>query len=182
MTRMENPVNWLKKQAQFSTNEIMPVLEQKISSMMGEEYQIDFFIANNRNNDSLVDVHYLAFPKREAYMKAAFVYENNLYLFAKENRIHETLKTVVSEKYDINHIKSLSMLDLWAFEGNQENNEKIFIIGKETVKSKDAVAYLILPHRPKYHLDNKFFCYGEELDEIGDTIAGFAMQKVPTNK
>ena len=62
-------------------------------------------------------------------MKAAFVYKNNLYLFTKEDRIRETLKTVVSEKYDINHIKSLSMFDLWSFEGNQEDNEKIFMIG-----------------------------------------------------
>lgn len=182
MTRMENPVNWLKNRTQFSTDEIMPVLEQKISSMMGKEYQIDFFITNNKNNDSLVDVHYLAFPKREAYMKAAFVYKNNLYLFTKEDRIRETLKTVVSEKYDINHIKSLSMFDLWSFEGNQEDNEKIFMIGKETIKIEDVIKYLIFPHDSKFHLLNGFFCYAQELDEIGDTIENFAKQKVSTKQ
>ena len=42
--------------------------------------------------------------------------------------------------------------------------------------------YLLLPHKPKYHLFNGFFCYEEKFDNLNETIVEFAKQKVPTSK
>lgn len=174
-------INWLKNNAEFSTDEIMPVLEKKISEMMGKEYKIDFFITNKGESTSLLEVHYMAFPKQEAYVKAAFVHNDSLYVYSKENDKHENIKSVPVQNYDIEKVRSLTAEFLTEF-GNNIDKEEVFLIAKENIKIKDAMQYLLLPHKPKYHLFNNFFYYSEELDEINETIVEFAKQKVPTKR
>ena len=164
---MIESINWLRNNAQFSTDEIMPVLEKKISEMMGKEYKIDFFITNKGDSTTLLDVYYMAFPKQEAYIKAAFV--------------HENMKSVPVQNYDEKKVRNLTAEFLPHFGNNFDINE-VLLIGKEDIKVKEAMEYLLLPHKPKYHLFNNFFCYSEELDQVNETIVEFAKQKVPTNK
>lgn len=178
---MIESLNYLKNNSQFSTDEIMPILEKEISKMMGKEYKIDFFITNKGDSTTLLDVHYLAFPKQETYMKAAFVYNESLYLYSKDDNKHENIKRVPVKNYDSEKVRNLPTKFLAQF-GNNVSEDEVFLIGKEDIKIKEAMEYLLLPHKPKYHLFNNFFCYEEKFDNLDETIVEFAKQKVPTKR
>lgn len=166
-------LNFLRNQSKFSIDEIIPVLEEKISSMMNEEYKVDFFITNKGDSTTLLNVNYVAFPKQESYIKAAFTHDGYLYSYSKEDEQHERFKKVPTSDCNIHSFDYKDLL-------TNTQDKKVFIIGKEIIKVEEALAFLLLPHKEKYYLFNNFFCYGEEMDELSETIAGFAKQKVPT--
>lgn len=156
----------LRYNAKFSTDEIMPILQEKISSILGEEYIIDFFIVNE-DNSSILDVYYLAFPKQESYMKASFIHDGLKYTYVKENDKNAFYKA--EETNDVNPTK-IDIID----------DNRSILIAKEKIDIKNVFGYLIAPHNEKYLLYNDFFCYDEEYDELSNVITDFVKKKVPT--
>ena len=171
MNYINELLNSLPYQSKFSIDEIIPALEKKISALKGKEYKIDFFITNS-NNSSNLSVRYLAFPKQESYVKALFSYNNFIYKFTKEDDKHETLTKIDASNIDTTNINFSNMMEI-------KEDDKIFVIAKEEIQIDKAFYYLTMPHEEQYYLHDNFFCYNEELDEIGDTITEFAKKKIP---
>lgn len=162
----------LRNQAKFSMEELIPVLEGKISSMKGNEYKIDFFITNSQNS-RMLNVHYLAFPKQDSYVKALFSYNGFIYKYIKKDENHGCLQKIDSSNVNDNHINFRNMMEI------QENHE-VFLIAKENLPIEKGFHFLTMPHEEQYYLYNDFFCYNEELDEMENTIVEFAKKKIPT--
>ena len=162
----------LRYQAKFSMEEIIPLLEEKISSIQGKEYKIDFFITNYGDSRTL-DVRYLAFPKQESYIKALFSYNGFIYKYTKKDDRHDSIQKIDSSNVDNDHINFKNMMDI------RENNE-VFLIAKEELPIEEAFKFLVMPHEEQYYLHKDFFCYNGELDEIENTIVEFAKKKIPT--
>ena len=170
----KNSSNWLSN-IQFSIDEIMPLLEEKISSIMRREYKIDFFITNQGSSNCRLDVQYFAFPKEEtSYIKMFFIHDGYIYTYSIEDDKHAILKKVAMSSYNIKEIDIRNKL--------HAQHSDLILIGQETINVEDALKYLLLPHTPQYHLFNNFFCYNESIDEISDTIESFSKQKVSTNR
>lgn len=163
--KFKDQLNYLKYQTKFSVDEIIPVLENKISKIKNEDYMIDFFITNE-DESSLLDVTYFAFPRKDAYTKMIINYKGFTYTYTKTSNNRESLKKIATK--DIESTK----LDIM-------NDENSIIIAKEKVQIKNVFKYLILPHEEQYHLFNNFFCYEPEFDELSDTITEFAKKKTP---
>ena len=166
-------LNNLRYQVKFSMDEIIPVLEEKISKIKGEDYKIDFFVTNEKNASTL-EVRYLAFPKQDSYIKGFFSYNNCIYKYIKKDERHESLKKYNLKDHEIPNIDFKNVLDI-------KENEKVYLIAKEDLSIKDSFKYLTMPHEEKTLLFNDFFCYEQELDELGDTIVDFAKKKTPKN-
>lgn len=164
-------LNSLKYQSKFSMDEIIPVLEEKISKIKGQDYMVDFFITNEKNSSTL-EVRYLAFPKQEAYIKGLFSYNNCIYKFTKKDERHESLKKYSLNDNEIPNIDFKNALDI-------KENENVYLIAKEEISIKDSFKYLTMPHEERTLLFNDFFCYEQELDELSDTIVDFAKKKTP---
>ncbi len=160
----------------FSMNELMPILSEKISSIKGEEYVVDYFITNVANTDTY-EVRYLAFPKQDEYIKALFSYKSLMISYLKNNNGYDTFRISDVNKKD--NIDYKDVLDI------QENN-KVFLIAQENISEDQVARYLNCPpvdaylsDAPGYEYPNgSFFCYDKELDQLSDTIFGFAKKKL----
>ena len=172
---MADILSSISHNAKFSTEEIMPLLEQKISSIMNEEYVIDFFITNGIESSEVLEVSYYAFPKEisNSYLKMAFIHNNFLYTYIKEDSKHEYYKKDLAHRYVIQDTNFKNILL-----GQLKDH---ILIAKEIISVNDVFGYLTLPHKEKYHLFDNFFQYDENWDEIlNKTIENFAKQKVHT--
>lgn len=164
----DNLFNTLQYQSKFSIDEIIPVLENKLTNMYDKEYTIDCFI-NSIYDTKTLEVRYLAFPKRESYIKAFIKYYDTVYTYEKLDDKRQVFKKQPAsnfEKVDFN-------LDI-------EENEEVFLIGHQYITVDQAMFYLTLPHKEEYLLHNDFFCYDSKFDEsLGDVITKFAKTKTP---
>lgn len=167
--RFIDELNYLRNQAKFSIDEIIPVLEEKISTMKNEEYMIDFFITGN-SEKGLLDVRYLAFPKQESYVKALFAHKGNVYKYKIQDKKHASLKSIDATKLDYEHLCFNNLLEI-------KESENVFLIGHEYISVQELFAYLLMPHKEDYHLRNDFFCYDEQLDMLDETITEFVKKK-----
>lgn len=165
----------LSYKVKFSTEEITPLLEQKINSVMGEEYVIDFFITNAVGSDAL-EVSYYAFPKKikdalsDSYLKMTFIHEGILYTYTKENAKRGVYKNDFAYRYVIkdNNFKNILLGQL----------EDYILIAKETTSINEALTYISASHKEKYHLYNGFFQYDASWDVLSETIENFANEKI----
>ncbi len=160
----------LRESAKFSMEELIPILEEQISSMQGEEYKIDFFITNE-GNCSLLDVCYLAFPKKEAYTKALFSYNGFIYRYVKKSDTIGSLQKLEASQFSEEELTTLKSLEI-------TENDEVFLIAKEKLPINKSFNYLVMPQEERYLLFKDFFCYGKQLDEISSTIEEFAQKKV----
>lgn len=161
----------------FSMSELIPILEKEISSIKDEEYMVDYFITNIANSN-IYEVRYLAFPKREEYIKALFSYKNLIVSYTKSSKSHDSI--VFERISTTNNIDFKDALDIRV-------SDKVHLIAQENIHSKQLLNYLCCPPEEAYLSDfrgyeyqkDSFFCYDQEFDQLGDTIFGFAKKKLP---
>ena len=168
---MENQINLnLRNQAKFSINEIIPVIEKRITEILRLPYEI-YPIVEEFDDCNSVILKYIAFPKDSIKeLENHFSINNHDFVYKITDKKHATLHEInVNEKFNYlncNYIQTL-------IDGNLA-----FPIMEKEVPKKELILTLISDFKEKYYLFESLFNYDEDLSFLDNTIIEFAREKV----
>lgn len=168
---MKNQTNLnLRNQAKFSINEIIPVIEKRITEILRLPYAI-YPIVEEFDDCNYVILKYIAFPKDSIKeLENHFSINNHDFVYKITDKKHATLHEInVNEKFNYlncNYIQTL-------IDGNLA-----FPIMEKEVSKKELILTLISDFKEKYYLFESLFNYDEDLSFLDNTIIEFAKEKV----
>lgn len=171
---MKPQVNqYLKCQAKFSMNEIIPILEQRISKCFNMEFVIYPWICDfdDMNYDIL---KYIALPKQAAKeITNAFTKNNTTYIYNIRDKNHAYFYQA-TKKDKKNYLEKANYLQTLIDGG------LAFVLTEKMLSKEELPMRLISDFKEEYYLWDSIFVYPEDLSFLDTTIENFAKQKIKT--
>lgn len=165
--------NRLQNQAKFSMNELIPVMEKRMTQQMNYPYVIRPWIYEELHATK-AKLCYIAFPEgADKNLFPSFSYNNKKYIYEVIDRKHA--KFYLANNEDLLNLERQSNYLQTLLEGNLA-----FIITEQTVEKIELLRRLISDSNEDYYLWKDIFKYPEELEFLNSSIEDFAKQKVKT--